>query len=143
MRAVLSQGQLLQYGPGDVVFRQGEQGERLFVVKSGVLEVVAAPTDGADAVRRLPRRRRGDRRAGAPDRLAAQRHRALPERAVLFAVDKAVFFDLMDVLPAFARNLCVVLARRLEATTLKVPRAAGKQLQGNLHTSTSPRSSRR
>jgi hypothetical protein len=50
----------------------------------------------------------------------------------VFAVDKTVFFDLMDVLPAFARNLCVVLARRLETTTLKVPRAAGKQLQGNL-----------
>ena len=55
-----------------------------------------------------------------------------PEHAELFAVDKTVFFDLMDVLPAFARNLCVVLARRLETTTLKVPRAAGKQLQGNL-----------
>ena len=51
---------------------------------------------------------------------------------MLFAVDKAVFLDLMDVLPAFSRNLCVVLARRLETTTLKVPRASGKQLQGNL-----------
>ena len=38
----------------------------------------------------------------------------------------------MDTLPAFARNLCLVLARRLEATTLKVPRASTKQLQGNL-----------
>jgi hypothetical protein len=55
-----------------------------------------------------------------------------PEHAVLFAVDKAVFLDLMDVLPAFSRNLCVVLANRLETTTLKVPRASGKQLQGNL-----------
>ncbi len=55
-----------------------------------------------------------------------------PEHAELFAVDKAVFLDLMDVLPAFSRNLCVVLAKRLEATTLKVPRASGKQLQGNL-----------
>jgi hypothetical protein len=55
-----------------------------------------------------------------------------PEHAVLFAVDKAVFLDLMDVLPVFSRNLCVVLARRLETTTLKAPRALGKQLQGNL-----------
>jgi hypothetical protein len=47
-------------------------------------------------------------------------------------VDKAVFLDLMDILPPFTRNLCVVLARRLETTTLKVPRASGKQLQGNL-----------
>ena len=51
---------------------------------------------------------------------------------MLFAVDKAVFLDLMEELPAFSRSMCVVLAKRLETTTLKVPRAAGKQLQGNL-----------
>ena len=133
VRAVLSQGQLVQYGPGDVVFRQGEEGERLFVVKSGVLEVVAAPADGTEPV---PVAYLGTGEVigelalltGSP-RSATVRS---PERAELFAVDKAVFFDLMDVLPAFSRNLCVVLAKRLEATTLKVPRASGKQLQGNL-----------
>jgi CRP-like cAMP-binding protein len=133
IRAVLAQGQLLSYGPGDVVFRQGEEGQRLFVVKSGVLEVVAAPADGAEPV---PVAYLGTGEVlgelalltGSP-RSATVRS---PERAELFSVDKAVFFDLMDVLPAFSRNLCVVLAKRLEATTLKVPRASGKQLQGNL-----------
>jgi len=38
----------------------------------------------------------------------------------------------MESLPALPRNLCYVLAKRLETTTLKVPRASGKQLQGNL-----------
>jgi hypothetical protein len=55
-----------------------------------------------------------------------------PERAELFTVEKPVFLDLMVSLPDFARNLCLVLAKRLEATTLKVPRAQAKQLQGNL-----------
>ncbi len=50
IRAVLAQGQLLEFGPGDVVFRQGDQGDRLFVVKSGVLEVVATPSDGSEPV---------------------------------------------------------------------------------------------
>ena len=54
-----------------------------------------------------------------------------PEHAVLFAVAKGVFLDLMQELPSFARDLCVVLARRLERTTLKLP-GATKQLQGNL-----------
>jgi hypothetical protein len=54
-----------------------------------------------------------------------------PEHAVLFTLEKAVFLDLMTTLPAFARSLCLVLAKRLEATTLKLPRGA-KQLQGNL-----------
>jgi CRP-like cAMP-binding protein len=133
IRAVLAQGQLLEYGPGDVVFRQGVEGDRLFVVKSGVVEVVATPADGTEPV---PVAYLGTGEVigelalltGSP-RSATVRS---PERAELFAVEKGVFFDLMDVLPAFSRNLCVVLARRLEATTLKVPRASGKQLQGNL-----------
>jgi len=133
VRAVLAQGQLLEFGPGDVVFRQGDQGDRLFVVKSGVLEVVAAPTDGSEPIV-VAYLGKGEvigelaLLTGSP-RSATIR---CPEHAKLFAVDKAVFFDLMDVLPAFARNLSVVLAKRLETTTLKVPRASGKQLQGNL-----------
>jgi CRP-like cAMP-binding protein len=133
IRAVLAQGQLLGYGPGDVVFRQGDQGDRLYVVKSGVLEVVAAPADGLEpaVIAYLgPGEVIGELAllTGSP-RSATVRS---PERAEVFAVDKTVFFDLMDMLPAFSRNLSVVLARRLETTTLKVPRAAGKQLQGNL-----------
>jgi CRP/FNR family cyclic AMP-dependent transcriptional regulator len=133
VRAVLSQGQLLEFGPGDVVFQQGDQGDRLFVVKSGVLEVVAAPSDGSEptVVAYLGTGEVVGELAlltGSP-RSATVRS---PEHAELFAVAKTVFFDLMDVLPAFARNLCVVLAKRLETTTLKVPRAAGKQLQGSL-----------
>ena len=133
IRAVLAQGQLLEFGPGEVVFRQGEQGDRLYVVKSGVLEVVATPTDGSEptVVAYLGNGEVLGELAlltGSP-RSATVRS---PEHAVLFAVEKAVFLDLMDVLPAFSRNLCVVLAGRLETTTLKVPRASGKQLQGNL-----------
>src|SRR4029453_9424751 len=55
-----------------------------------------------------------------------------PEHAELFTLEKAVFLDLMKTLPAFSRNLCLVLAKRLEATTLKVPRASSKELLGNL-----------
>ncbi len=133
IRAVLAQGQLLEFGPGEVVFRQGEEGDRLFVVKSGVLEVVATPTDGSEptVVAYLGTGEVLGELAlltGSP-RSATVRS---PEHAVLFAVQKPVFLDLMDVLPAFSRNLCVVLAKRLETTTLNVPRASGKQLQGNL-----------
>lgn len=133
IRAVLAQGRLLEFGPGDVVFRQGAAGDRLFVVKSGVVEVVATPADGSEPV---PVAYLGTGEVigelalltGSP-RSATVRS---PERAELFAVDKRVFLDLMDELPAFSRSLSVVLAKRLEATTLKVPRASGKQLQGNL-----------
>jgi CRP-like cAMP-binding protein len=133
LQAVLAQGEVEELGAGAVVFEQGDEGNRLYIVKSGVLEVLAAPTDGADPV---PVAYLGAGEVlGELALLTGSRRSATvrsPERAELFTLEKAVFLDLMLSLPAFARNLCLVLARRLEATTLKLPQGAGKQLQGNL-----------
>ena len=133
VRAVLAQGQLVEFGPGEVVFHQGDQGDRLFVVKRGVLEVLATPSDATDAV---PVAYLGTGEVLGELALLTGSTRSAtvrsPQHAELFAVERAVFIDLMDSRPAFSRNLCVVLARRLETTTLKVPRASGKQLQGSL-----------
>src|SRR5262245_55765074 len=133
LKAVLLQGQLQEYGPGQVVFNQGDEGDRLYIVKSGALEVVARPSDGADPVPVAylgPGEVLGELAllTGSP-RSASVRS---PEHAELFTLDKPVFVDLIRTLPAFARNLCLVLAKRLEATTLRVHRASTKQLQGNL-----------
>jgi CRP/FNR family cyclic AMP-dependent transcriptional regulator len=133
VRAVLAQGRLLEFGPGEIVFRQGERGDRLYVVKTGVLEVLSTPADASEAV---PIAYLGTGEVLGELALLTGSTRSAtvrsPEHAELFAIDRPVFIDLMDSLPAFSRNLCVVLARRLETTTLKVPRASGKQLQGSL-----------
>ena len=81
------------------------------------------PADGAEPhAGRLPRHRA---RCSASWRCSRARRAAppcaRPEHAELFTIEKPVFLDLMETLPAFSRNLCVVLAKRLEATTLKVP----------------------
>lgn len=133
LKAVLVQGHLEEYGPGEVIFRQGDEGDRLYIVKRGVLEILAAQADGGDPVPVAylgPGEVLGELAllTGSP-RSASVRS---PQHAELFTVDKPVFLDLMDTLPAFSRNLCIVLARRVEATTHKVPRAPTKQLQGNL-----------
>jgi len=133
LHAVLDQGRVEDYGPGAIVFRQGDQGDRLYIVKTGVLEILAAPSDSADPI---PVAYLGKGEVlgelalltGSPRSATARS----PERAELFTLEKAVFLDLMKSLPAFSRNLCLVLAKRLEATTLKVPRGSSKQLQGNL-----------
>jgi CRP-like cAMP-binding protein len=133
IRAVLAQGHVLEFGAGDIVFRQGDEGDRLYIVKSGILEILATPVDSAEAT---PVAYLGTGEVlgelalitGAPRSATARS----PERAELFTIEKSVFFDIMESLPALPRNLCYVLAKRLETTTLKVPRASGKQLQGNL-----------
>ena len=133
LRAVVGQGEFLEFGPGAVIFRQGDQGDRLYLVKSGVLEVVAQPSDGSEP---MPVAYLGPGEVlgelalltGSP-RTATLRS---PEHAELFSLEKAVFHELMSTLPTLPRNMCLVLAKRLEATTLKIPRQTGKQLQGNL-----------
>jgi CRP-like cAMP-binding protein len=133
LEAVLAQGHTLEFGPGDVVFRQGDQGDSLYIVKSGVLEILSQPVDAPEP---QPIAYLGTGEVlgelalltGSP-RSATVRS---PEHAELFVIGGKVFLDLMGTLPMFARNLSVVLAKRLETTTLKVPRVSGKQLQGNL-----------
>lgn len=133
LQAVLAQGAFVELGSGGVLFRQGDRGDRLYIVKTGVLEIVAAPDDGSEPA---PVAYLGTGEVlgelalltGSPRSATAR----CPERAVLFYLENAVFLDLMATLPDFARTLCVVLAKRLEATTSRVPRGALKQLQGNL-----------
>jgi CRP-like cAMP-binding protein len=132
LQAVLLQGRLEELGPGQILFHQGDTGDRLCIVKSGVLEVVAA-RDGSEAA---PLAYLGEGEVvgelalltGSP-RIASVR---CPQHAVVLTLDNKVFDDLLHTLPTFARDLCVVLARRLERAAAKAPRPAGKQLQGNL-----------
>ena len=113
LKAVVMQGKRLELGPGDILFRQGDQGDQLYIVKSGVLEVL---TKQADSVELTPVAYIGAGEVlgelalltGSP-RSATVRS---PEPAELFTVDKPVFLDLMISLPTFARNLCLVLAKR-------------------------------
>jgi CRP-like cAMP-binding protein len=133
IKAVAVQGKTLDLGPDDIVFRQGDKGDQLYIVMNGVIEVSTRQADAAEAtpVAYLgPGEVLGELAllTGSP-RSATVRS---PEHATLFVIEKAVFADLMETLPAFARNLCLVLAKRLEATTIKVPRITAKQLQGNL-----------
>src|SRR5437899_12571471 len=50
LHAVLAQGQVEDYGPGAIVFRQGDQGDRLYIAKTGVREILASASDSAQPV---------------------------------------------------------------------------------------------
>lgn len=132
LRAVLLQGRLEEVGPGQEVFRQGDPGDRLCIVKSGVLEVVAA-RDGGDPA---PLAYLGEGEVVGELALLTGSSRSAtvrcPQRAVVLTLEKKVFVDLLQTLPTFARDLCVVLGKRLERAAAKAPRPSGKQLQGNL-----------
>jgi CRP-like cAMP-binding protein len=132
LQAVLLQGRLEELGAGQVLFHQGDAGDRLCIVKSGVLEVVAV-RDGTEAA---PLAYLGEGEVVGELALLTGSPRSAtvrcPQRAVVLTLDRQVFNDLLQTLPTFARDLCVVLGKRLERAAAKAPRPAGKQLQGNL-----------
>ena len=119
-------------GPGQEVFRQGDVGVGLCIVKSGVLEVVAARDGGEPA----PLAYLGEGEVVGELALLTGSARSAtvrcPQRAVVLTLEKKVFDDLLQTLPTFAHDLCVVLGKRLERAAAKAPRPSGKQLQGNL-----------
>ena len=154
IRAVLAQGQLLEYGPGAVVFRQGDEGDRLYVVKSGVLEVVDHGVDrpalGADRDRvehqpeepaRLAQRaelvvvevsrRLVDRAAAAvraEDRRARRALEQLGEQAVR-GVRQVEYHaegdEVVDEFAAEAREPAAVLGSPVRERVAAVPRQPG------------------
>src|SRR5262245_49363583 len=94
LRAVVAQGRLVEFGPGQTVFRQGDPGDRLYIVKSGVLEVVAV-RDGNDTA--LAYLGEGEVVGELALLTGATRSATVrcPERAVVLTLEKAVFIDLM------------------------------------------------
>jgi CRP-like cAMP-binding protein len=133
LKAVAAQGRAVQFGPGDYVFRQGERGDQLYIVQTGVLEILTRQAEGGELTP-IAYLGTGEVLGELALLTGAARTATVrsPEHAELFVLERAVFNDLMETLPAFPRNLCLVLARRLEATNSKVPRVTAKQLQGNL-----------
>jgi CRP-like cAMP-binding protein len=131
IRTISSQGASAHYQAGDVVFRKGEPGESLCVVKSGVVEI-ANPGEGPP----LAYLGRGDC-FGELALLTGSARNAdvrVPQQAELLIIDRALFEDLMANHTGFASQLAVILARRLVGVLEDLPDRAAtkKELQGDL-----------
>ncbi len=130
IRTVVSQGGAAHFHAGDVVCGKGDPGDSLFVVKSGVVEVVN-PGEGPP----LAYLGRGDcfgelaLLTGSPRSNEVR----VPEKAELLVIDRSLFWDLMTNHTGFSIQLNVILARRLVSTLEDMPgRITKKELQGNL-----------
>ena len=130
IRTIVTQGETAELGAGELVVKKGEPGDSLFVVKSGVVEVVN-PADGPP----LAYLGRGDS-FGELALLTSSERSAdvrVPQQAELLVVDRALFEDLMANHPGFASQLAVILAHRLVGVLEDLPnRESKKELQGDL-----------
>ena len=130
IRTIVSQGGTAQYQAGDVVCQKGDPGDSLFVVKSGVVEIVN-PGEGPP----LAYLGRGDCFGELALLTGSQRNNEVrvPQQAELLVIDRSLFGDLMANHTGFAMQLCIILARRLVGVLEDLPdRATKKELQGDL-----------
>jgi len=130
IRTIITQGETMEFGAGELVVKKGEPGDSLFVVKSGVVEVVN-PIDGPP----LAYLGRGDS-FGELALLTSSERSAdvrVPQTAELLLVDRVLFEDLMSNHPGFASQLAVILAHRLVSVLEDLPKQESKkELQGDL-----------
>jgi CRP-like cAMP-binding protein len=133
IRTILMQAHSEYYPAGSWIVRKGEPGDSLFVVKSGVVEVLS-PREG-DESRPLAYLGRGDCLGELAILTDSPRHAdvRVPEHAELIVIGRELFVDLLANHAGFASQLCVILAERLIKLLQDEPSAAGnKELQGNL-----------
>ncbi|GMR23539.1 MAG: hypothetical protein BMS9Abin37_1980 [Acidobacteriota bacterium] len=130
IRTIVTQGETIELGAGELVVNKGEPGDSLFVVKTGVVEVVN-PADGPP----LAYLGRGDS-FGEMALLTSSERSAdvrVPQQAELLVIDRALFEDLMANHPGFASQLAVILAHRLVGVLEDLPnQESKKELQGDL-----------
>jgi len=130
IRTIVTQGENTELGAGELIVKKGDPGDSLFVVKTGVVEVVN-PADGPP----LAYLGRGDS-FGEMALLTSSVRSAdvrVPQQAELLVIDRSLFEDLMANHPGFASQLAVILAHRLVGVLEDLPNQdAKKQLQGDL-----------
>ena len=133
IRTIMLQARVVRLPAESWVVRRGDPGDSLFVVKSGVVEVLGATEDGEP--RPLAYLGRGECLGELAILTEMPRHAdvRVPEQAELMVIEKDLFQDLMDNHPGFGNQLCIILARRLAKLLQDIPAGTSKkELQGSL-----------
>jgi CRP-like cAMP-binding protein len=125
---------LERYGPGSVIFHVDDPADKIYIIKSGVVEICRSHTNTPknDIVAYLGERETLGEMSiltGSPRGSLAR----VPEKAELLAVTRTAFIGLLEEIPLLAIQLATLLARRLEAWIMKQRlQIEGQELSGSL-----------
>jgi serine phosphatase RsbU (regulator of sigma subunit) len=115
---ILAQLQVVKLQSGEILFREGEQGEDLYIVVSGDLEILKAPnTDNELILNRIPPGQYiGEMSVvtGVPRSASVRAHGDVS----LLGMSRAQLLDLMHKHPQMASTMVNVLSQRLDNTNV-------------------------
>ena len=129
---ILAQLEIVNLASGEILFREGEAGEHMYVVVSGELEILKAPnTDNELILNRIPPGQYIGEMSivtGAPRTASVRAHGTVS----LLCMSRAQLLDLLHVHPQLASTMVNVLSQRLDntnAATFRDLTEKNKQLQ--------------
>jgi CRP-like cAMP-binding protein len=131
---IVEKSALETYRQGSVVFDVNDPSDRVYVVKSGIVEICRVgpnPPELTVVAYVGERETMGEMSilTGSPRGSLAR----VPQEAKLLAIPRKAFMDLLHEIPALAIQLATLLASRLEARIMKQRlQVNGQQLSGNL-----------
>jgi hypothetical protein len=129
---VLNQSSSATFGAGDLIFEQGAAADYFFIIHTGIVEISTAAPQGKRVVAYLgPGECVGELGllTGRPRTATA----SIPEQAEIIIISQKVFEELLTNHPMFLRQLCNILAHRLDRIVMREPDPPKiTQLQGNL-----------
>jgi len=113
LRVLASRFRLVRFGRGEVIFREGEPAQRLFLIDSGKVKLSISSTAGQELLIGLLGRGQIFGELAVIDRgPRAMDARAMDETRV-YALESDVFWTMLENRPALARRLLELMARRL------------------------------
>jgi CRP-like cAMP-binding protein len=133
--AISARAKTVTYNTGEIVVKRGEPGDRVFLVKSGLVEVMS-PADSKEGAEATPFAYLGPGECFGELAILTSSPRAndvrVPEQAQLLIIPRGLFDELMQDHAGFASQLCVILAHRLVKALQGLPMNDKKELHGSL-----------
>ena len=113
IRTLASRFHPVRYGRGEVIFREGEPAERLFLIEAGRVKLSIASPTGQELLIGVLGRGQIFGELEVIDRGQRAMDARAMEDAFLYALAADVFWTMLENKPALARRLLELMARRL------------------------------
>jgi len=115
---IMAQLEIVNLRSGEILFREGDAGEHMYIVVSGDLEILMAPdTDNELILNRVPQGEYIGEMSlitGAPRTASVRAHGDV----VLLSMSRAQLMDLLQSYPQLASTMVHVLSQRLDNTNI-------------------------
>jgi CRP/FNR family cyclic AMP-dependent transcriptional regulator len=113
LRVLGARFHLVRYGKGEVIFREGDTAERLFLIDAGRVKLSIASPAGQELLIGVLGRGQIFGELEVIDRGTRAMDARTMEESRVYALDSDVFWTMMENRPPLARRLLELMARRL------------------------------